>query len=347
MKFRWLLSALLVVGLLIAALPGQAQDEQPVVEACAAPSWTGEFYPNNSMVGTPYYILCRRLIDFYWGDGAPFVNIDVDNFSSRWTTRSAFPNQGTYQFKVRVDGGGAALYINGQMVINALGMVGPQVLTANYAITTPGQVLDLKLEHAHYTGNAYLFLDWSLIEGATPEVLNDHRATSTLGVTEFSAGGGNVWFIEHFSNTTLSGPATITNIHVADGISYDYEYGPPEPEVPADGWSSRWTRTVDFVKTATYTFYLRANDAARLTVDGVEVVGFSNNGVGSIYLPQGRHTLVVEHFDIGDEASIFLTWDPPVGTMLWPDGCNAVYTAGVNGNAPICPDRGIATFTYP
>lgn len=55
------------------------------------------------------YLLCRRLIDFYWGDGAPFYNIDVDHFSSRWTTMNAFPTMGTYQFQIRVQGGAKPL----------------------------------------------------------------------------------------------------------------------------------------------------------------------------------------------------------------------------------------------
>ncbi len=336
---------IVVLFLVFIAATGQAQEE-PVVEACAPPSWTGEFYGNNSLSGTPMYILCRRLIDFYWGDGAPFYNIDVDNFSSRWTTVNAFPNLGTYQFQVRVQGG-AALSINGQRVIDALYDGGSQLLTATYQTQYPGQVLYLALEHTHYTGPAQLFLEWSLIDGAAPDVLNDHRATANIGYSDFSAGGGNVWYIEHFSNTNLIGEPTITNIHVADGISYDYEYGPPEPEVPADGWSSRWTRTVDFLIETTYIFYLRANDAARVLVDGQEIISFTSHGIGSVYLTRGRHTIIVEHFDIGEEASLFLTWDPPMGTMLWPDGCNAVYTAGVNGNAPLCPDRGIATFSQP
>lgn len=337
---KCLLCLLMLMGVMF---PAQAQDDPSKIEECAEPSWTGEFYANNSLSGTPMYLLCRRLIDFNWGDGAPFIDIDVDHFSSRWTTRNVFPNSGTYRFQLRVQGG-AALYINGQPVIDALQSDGTQTLTADYQVIFPGQVLDLKVEHLHYTGPALLFLEWSLVGGALPEVIGDHQATANIAYTDFSAGGGNVWFIEHFSNPSLSGPPTITNIHVADGISYDYDYGPPEPEVPADGWSSRWTRTVDFVMAATYTFYVRADDSARLLIDGREVLGFTNNGVVSVALTQGRHVVVVEHIDTAETSSLFVTWDPPVGTMLWPDGCNAVYTAGVNGNAPLCPDRDLPTF---
>jgi hypothetical protein len=345
----WLtLAALLLLGL--AAPLAQAQDSLPYkTETCVTPSWSGELYQNAELSGPAAYILCRRLIDFVWGGGQPMAYVDHGRFSTRWRTRQAFYLTGTYEFMVRVEGS-ARFFINGTPVIDSFidGSTEPRTLKTTFNITTPGQVLDLMIESAHYPGNASLRVDSYLIAGQDAQILADHQAALRgAGFGDFTAGGGDVWVIDHFIGASLppiGTPGIGAAVHVADGISYNYRETPAEPDFPLDNWSSRWTRPVVF-RNGTYTFYMRADDLGRVLVDGQVVIDWTAGaGIGSIQLSAGRHVVIFEHIKTQGDGSVFLTWDPPVGTMLFPDGCNAEYMAGVNGLSPLCPERGLATF---
>lgn len=321
-----------------------AQEEPIRNEPCAAPSWSGQLFSNNNMSGAPEFNLCRRLIDFIWGDGSPYYGIHVDNFSFRWTTQQVMPVAGTYEFMLRVEGG-ARLLVNNTPIIEAMQPTGGmQTLRRSYNVATAGEILNMTLESTHPTGNASLRLDWSLTSGGSPGHVQDHAITAGMGGFDFTAGGGNVWEIEHFPNAALSGAPVALGIHVADGISYDYDERAPRAGLEGSEWSSRWRRTVDFIAN-TYTFTVRATDAARVLVDGNVVVDWTAGGSGSVTLTAGRHVIVVEHRNAGGQGDIFVTWDPPVGTMLRPDGCNALYTAGVNGSAELCPGSALPTFS--
>ncbi|HLA43730.1 MAG TPA: PA14 domain-containing protein, partial [Aggregatilineales bacterium] len=324
-----------------------AQDDQ-VIEECASPSWTGSFFNSSDLSGSPLHVLCRRLIDFVWGGGTPFQGVNASEFSMRWTSTQSFYTAGIWQINITLEGG-ARLTVNNQVIIDDMTRPqGPRTLSVNYEVQQAGAPVNMTLEFSSAGGSqSQLRMDWNLLQGGSPGAVDDHTVTMNTPPAEFNAGGGNVWQIEHFFGTQLSGEPQGLAIHVADGISYDYDDAPADAGFPQDEWSSRWTRTVDFLP-GTYTFYFRGDDGGRVLVDGQVIINQpdlnSNGQTGTIELTGGRHQIVVEHWDVSGLSSIFLTWDPPVGTMLFPDGCNAVYTAGVNGSAAICPDRGIATY---
>lgn len=329
--------------LVVLAIPGvQAQDQE--VEACAAPSWQGTFFNTNNLTGSQMHILCRQLIDFPWGGGQPYRGVNADNFSMRWTTTQSFPTAGEYAFTATVFGG-ARLYINGQLIFDDMSDVQAlRDISGVYTIDTASKAYSMTLEYAAYAGDAYLRLNWSLISGADPAVIQDHAVTAANPIDSFKAGGGNVWYIEHFIGTSTVGTPVAFGIHSANGISYDYEEAAPKAGLPRDGWASRWTRVVDF-PAGTYTFTFRTEDGGLVTIDGQpldNITSIAGGITGTKTLTAGRHMIVVEHWDMGGTESIFLTWDPPYGTNLHPDGCNGHYTAGVNSNAALCPDRGLA-----
>lgn len=350
---KTMVTGLFVLGLvgmaLFAVLPSEgvvyAQTDQDV-EECASPSWRGSFYNSVDLSGEPIHVLCRRLIDYQWGEGVPYRGVNIDNFSHRWTSVQAFPAAGTYLFRINVEGG-AALYINGEAIINDLSTPnGVRTLQAEYEITNPHSPVAMTFEGAHGTGAAGVNLEWYLIEGGSAGAVQDHAEimNDDRHPTAFNAGGGNAWKIQHWLNADFAGQPVANGIHVADGISFDYKLRSPKAGLNPDAFSSRWTRTVDFLP-GSYTFTVRADDGARIYVDGTQLTNqtpITGGFTTTAELTGGRHTIMVEHWDRAGESSIFVTWDPPVGTMLFPDGCNAVYTAGVNGNAPLCPNRGIA-----
>ncbi len=341
---RLVVLSLLIIGLVWVGGSALAQEGYPLdTEACATPAWTGEMYNNTTLSGTPAYVLCRRMIEFNWGNGVPMAQLNNDGFSSRWTSTQAFPTAGTYEFTVWSQGD-VTLTVNGSpLVQDNDGINNMVVQSMQYQVAQAGQTANITLEHIDHQGNSQLYLAWALLSGGSPGAVEDHNHGHTRDNSDFPAGGGNVWLINHHNNPSLAAPHEGQSIHVADGISLNYGNNPPRPGFSPDGWSSSWVRTVDF-PAGSYTFTVRANDSARLLVDGSEVVPNTSNGTGAVTLSGGRHVITVEHFDNQGEASLFVTWDPPVGTMLFPNGCNGHYTAGIAGNAELCPNRGIATF---
>jgi len=340
---RIILFVVLTVLVSAVALPAaNAQDQE--IEECASPSWVGSFYNTSDLTGPTIHVLCRRLLDFAWGGGTPFRGVNNENFSMSWSSTQSFATAGTYRFTATVIGG-ARVFIDGQLIIDDMTDVRQmRELEADFVIDTASKPYNMRVEYAAYPGEAHLRLDWSLVAGADPLIIQDHSVTDANLMEEFKAGGGNVWWIEHFMSTTPGGTPAGYAIHVADGISYDYKLDPPRAGFPGDGWSSRWYRVVDF-PAGTYTFTFRAQDGGLVTIDGQPLDNVTSipGGFTGTKTLNGRHMIVVEHYDFSGEESIFFTWDPPYGTMLRPDGCNAVYTAGVNNNAPLCPGNTIPT----
>ena len=67
-------------------------------------AWTGEYFSNRDLEGTPDLVRLDGAINFDWNSGAPDPKLTRDNFSVRWT-RSIYLNKGRYQFRIQHDDG--------------------------------------------------------------------------------------------------------------------------------------------------------------------------------------------------------------------------------------------------
>jgi hypothetical protein len=83
--------------------------------------------------------------------------------------------------------------------------------------------------------------------------------------------------------------------------------------VPRDRFSVRWEGFFKAPRTATYTFFVVANDGARVTVGRTAVLenwrdmGFRNwYGTGDVALAAGWHPLRIEHYDIFGGARLLV-----------------------------------------
>jgi uncharacterized protein YraI len=97
-------------------------------------------------------------------------------------------------------------------------------------------------------------------------------------------------------------------------LSIDWQFEAPAAGVLADGWSSRFTRVVNFPSGGDVSFETRADDTVTIRVDGNVVTTsepfFVEGAIyrGSITLTAGSHTIVVEHTDIVAQAYLFVNW---------------------------------------
>ena len=119
------------------------------------------------------------------------------------------------------------------------------------------------------------------------------------------------WRGEYFASVNPYGqPALIRN---DNAIDFNWGSGSPAPGLPADNFSARWSRKVDF-DTATYRFYVTVDDGARVWVDGQIVLDeWRDGGVREVYadypLAQGTHLMQVDFYEHTGEAQMKVRWE--------------------------------------
>jgi len=144
------------------------------------------------------------------------------------------------------------------------------------------------------------------------------------------------WTGSYFANASLTGAPVLVRQDAA--INFDWGGGSPATGVPADQFSVRWTRTIDFAE-ATYRFTTVTDDGARLYIDGELVIDkwvdqAATEWTADVSLTGGEHTVVMEYYDQLFDASARLTYfnlSTPGG-----DGWRGEYFGNVNlANQPI------------
>lgn len=132
-------------------------------------------------------------------------------------------------------------------------------------------------------------------------------------------------------NPTFTGDPAVTRTDPV--VNYNWKFtGSPDPAIPAEPFSSRWTGTVEAPYTETYTFTTVSDDTVllwvdeRLVIDNTTPHGPSVDR-GTVALRAGeRHAIRLEHTEQGGEASMKLIWSSPTiaqqvvpAARLYPD----------------------------
>lgn len=282
------------------ANPRQAQAQQGPV--CGTGLWDTQYFGNTSLSGTSQ-IFCttnnQLNLGINWGTGSPVGGIGSDNWSASFSTNLSLATAGTYRFTANYQDG-VRLYINGQLVINAVSsdVATSQIATGDYYYGFAGSAVSVRLEFVNFTGNANVSLNWALTQGGSTPVPS-----------------GNPWTVEYFNNRTFTQPSVIGATLPAGPLAIDFGFNAPAPGINQDGWSSRFTRAVNFPTGGLVTFEARADDTVTVRVNGTAVTAsapyFAGEGViyrGSITLPAGLSTIVVEHTDIEAQAYVYVSW---------------------------------------
>lgn len=307
-----LISVVLVAELLgMAALaptasfvaPQSAEAQQGA--SCGFGLWDTKYYPNTTLTptqGQATYCVTNNQLNagINWGSGSPLQGIvGTDYWSSSFEAQVTLGSAGTYQFTTTFQDG-VRLYVNGQPIINNFGSDVGSAQTANgtYVAAAANTVVLVRLEHVNYTGNAQASLNWSLTTGGggTPPT-------------------GQPWTAQYFNNRTFSGTPISGPSLPAGPLAIDWQFNAPAGGVVADGFSSRFTRVVNFPSGGVVNFEARGDDTVTVYVNGTPVTAsapyFAGEGVvyrGSITVPVGDSTIMVEHTDIVDQAYVFVSW---------------------------------------
>ncbi|MGH3864455.1 PA14 domain-containing protein [Actinokineospora sp.] len=239
--------------------------------------FTANYFGNSELAGAPVLIRDEPRIDHRWAGASPGPQVPVDNFSARWTKTVRVP-AGDYKFTTTTDDG-VRLFVDGALVIDYWVLQGP---TAHSAVVTlaegPHQIV---MEYFEAGAGATALLEYGPTTEPPPPAVDPFAA-------------------EYFGNPDLAGPPTVTRSDVA--IDFDWgQSGSPDPAVPTDFFSARWTRTKDYPAGA-YRFTVSGDDGIRLSVDSVLVIdGWRDQWLTSytadVDLAAGDHTVVIEYYD--------------------------------------------------
>jgi len=142
------------------------------------------------------------------------------------------------------------------------------------------------------------------------------------------------WKGEYFNNPELSGAPWLTRDDTA--LDFDWGLGSPDPALPSDFFSVRWTRVVTF-QGGNYRFHMRHDDGARLYLDDVLRI----NAWGTccvedtleLSVSAGDHTVRMEMYEGGGAAHAALWWEllsiTPPFLMSPADGAVIARTDGI------------------
>ena len=119
------------------------------------------------------------------------------------------------------------------------------------------------------------------------------------------------WEAAYFANDSLLGTPALRRVDAK--IAFDWGQGSPDPKIPADRFSARWTRTLGF-KAGRYRFQVRADDGVRFWIDDRLLIDQWRETAMTtyeeeIYLPAGQYTLKVDYFEAEGEGTIVLWWE--------------------------------------
>ncbi len=283
----------------------------PNCNASQSGLWHAEYFRHRDLtdrifeasVTTPY-------IFFDWGTGGPRSDWpNNDNWSARFTKQVNFSG-GDYRFHIQHDDG-ARVYLDGQLILNAWwdsAFTGHD--TTRYV--SPGQH-EIKLEYYEAGADARIEFWWQG-PGALPNKPNSDP---------------NQWRASYMGNKDAKGePALVLNEN-SNFINHEWGIGGPGYGLPADRFSSRFERTVNY-SCGQYRFNIFADDGVRFWISDNQIINEWHDGVNS-YLTDvmelsGDYDLKLEHYENGGASAIRLSWEqigtcdgsPPTGQITSP-----------------------------
>jgi alpha-L-fucosidase len=130
------------------------------------------------------------------------------------------------------------------------------------------------------------------------------------------SGNGTGLTAQYWDNVSFSGTPKVTRTDSALNFAWRY-LGSPDPAIPADNFSARWTGSIQPRYNETYTFLTVSDDTVQVWIDGKLVIGNTNPhdaavDRGTVTLQAGRkYSIRVDTTERTGEAAMKLLWYAP------------------------------------
>lgn len=115
-----------------------------------------EYFPNDSLQGTPAFTRIDPTIDFNWNGGGPAINFPSKNFSVRWTGQYHATRTGRFDINVSSDDG-VRVYFDNKLVIESW-YDQANLIHRGSVDVVEGQDYDLRVEYFQHAGGAQIHL---------------------------------------------------------------------------------------------------------------------------------------------------------------------------------------------
>jgi glucose/arabinose dehydrogenase len=229
------------------------------------------------------------------------VNVTATDSGGLSATKSVLIYPRTQTFTLATDPVGLTVLLDG--VPTATPSTVDGVVNFRREIAAPPTAVDA-------AGQVYDFTGWS-DGGAIRHVINT-PATATTYTAQYVPQAGFTG--EYFANRDLAGAPVLTRTDPA--IDFLWSTNAPDPAVPADNFSARWSGTRHFA-TGRYAFTTATDDGVRLYLDGQLVIDGWRDQSGYAYtyvadLVEGDHALVMEYYDNAVDATAKLSWETTI-----------------------------------
>lgn len=281
-----------VVLALLLALPtatGAGPLPAPLPASSSTSSWTGEYYNNIDLSGSPVQTREDTSVNFFWPEyTSPIPGImNVDHYSVRWKRNVNFDTTGRWTFTSTNDDG-MRVWVDNTSVIDAWYDQGPTNHSGTILLTAGTH--DVRIEYYNH------------VLGGTAQVSYTLTTATSLANCEG----------EYFNNATLSGTPVLTRDD--PGINFDWGSGSPDASIPPDNFSVRWTCKPN-LSAGDWHFTVRADDGVRLWVDSTLLIDkWVDQSVTTYMADQevtaGTHTLKIEYYEHTVNGVAQLNYNP-------------------------------------
>jgi alpha-L-fucosidase len=277
--------------------------------------------------------LTRNLINIASRSGNYLLNISPDKTGS--VPQGAIDSLHGMGAWLRANGQGASVYGAGaarNVASPSWGAVawapGNRLLASVYSWPEAGKPL-------HLTTTAPLTLTGAKVLGSSQQVTlkkagNGYDITPAGSATNAIAtvieltvadpapatGTGTGLKAEYWDNASFSGSPKVVRTDKALNFLWRYR-GSPDPTIPADNFSARWTGSIQPRFSQAYTLLTVSDDTVQVWIDGKQVI--SNTAPhetavnkGTVTLQAGhKHTIRVDYTEHTGEAALKLFWYAP------------------------------------
>jgi len=288
--------SVLFVGLVTLLMLASISSVASVAAAPAAQTstaWTGFYYANRNLQGSPAMQRDDPNIDFVWGSASPGGGVPADDFSVRWIRWVFMDVPGNWTFTTTTKDG-VRLFVDDVLVIDAWHDQPPTARTVTLNLTQAFHLI--RMEYYKHTGVGEAHL----------------QIISTANYPD--------WRGEYYNNPNLAGaPVFVRN---DPAINFNFGTTGPGGGIPGTNFSVRWTRS-QYLDAGRYRFTTTTDDGVRLWVDNQLLIDqwhdqMPTTWLGDITLTGGNHLVKMEYFQHGGSAMAVLTWSPiPSGAEVW------------------------------
>jgi len=269
-------------------------------------NWNVQYFRNKELTDQCATTSFDRTFIFQeWGESAPASGCNSDNWSARFTRNVTFPG-GQYDFWFNGDDWGR-IYVDGSLVLNHWETSDQHHEGRALSAGTH----EVRIEFADTLGGAWVTAWWTGPGFDVPHETQDP----------------NQWFANYWLNPTLRWDSYARRNEGSGILSHQWGYGSPGWDIPSDGFSARFERTV-WLECGTYRFALDHDDGARVYVDGTLRADRWSGSIGyytfDLPISRGSHVLQVEMYENGGAAHISFDWQqlsgcaPPAPALLSP-----------------------------